>query len=261
MNMDNLLNTIYNADCFEVFPRIPNDYVDLVVVDPPYGIRYGDWDCFESQEHFLHFSAQWISECFRILKPTGTMWGFMGYENVIEFVPILRKYGNVHLHNWVVWARAKGRGSSKHLKSQREDIFHITKSDKFTWNNLKVLREVICPYMKDGKPRGWFLLDGKRVRWTGLGNVWVYTAPWWKDKENRQIHPAQKPFMLIERLILLSSNEGDVVLDPFSGSGTTAVACERLKRKYICIERDKKYYNDSIERLEKVRKDEAAKFF
>lgn len=257
-----MLNTIHNADCFEIFPQIPNDYADLVMVDPPYGIRYGDWDCFESQESFLLFSEKWISECFRILRPTGTMWSFMGYGNIIEYVPILRKYGKVHLENWVIWARAKGRGSSKHLKSQREDIFHVTKSDEFTWNNLKVLREVICPYMKDGKPRGWFLLDGKRVRWTGLGNVWPYTSPFWASKDgDKHIHPAQKPLMLIERLILLSSNEGDTILDPFSGSGTTAVACERLKRKYICIERDKKYYNDSIERLRKVQKDEAAKFF
>lgn len=261
MMMD-LLNKIHNADCFSIFGQLSDDYADLIVVDPPYGIRYEDWDCFENQEAFLQFSMKWISECFRILKPTGTMWCFMGYENIIEFVPILRKYGNVHLENWVIWARAKGRGSSKHLKSQREDIFHITKSDKFTWNNLKVLREVVCPYTKDGKPRGWFVTqDGKRVRWTGLGNVWMYTAPWWKDKENRLIHPTQKPSMLIERLILLSSNEGDVVLDPFSGSGVTAVGCERLNRQYICIEKDENYFNASIERLKKVKRDKEVRFF
>jgi len=260
--MDNLLNKIHNADTFSILEQIPNDSVDLIICDPPYGIKYGSWDCFESQGHFLHFSEKWISECFRTLKPTGTMWSFMGYDNIIEFVPILREYGNVHLENWVVWARQKGRGSSKHLKSQREDIFHVTKSDNFTWNNLKVLREVICPYMKDGKPRGWFMDEnGKRVRWTGLGNVWMYTSPFWKSKEDRQIHPAQKPSMLIERLILLSSNKGDIVLDPFSGSGVTAVVCEKLKRKYICVERDEKHYNNSVERLEKVRKDETAKFF
>lgn len=260
--MINLLNTIQNADYFSIYPRIPNNSVDLIVCDPPYGIGYGVWDIWSSLEEFLLFTRKWVSECFRVLKPTGTMWSFMGYENIIEFVPILRKYGNVHLENWVVWARQKGRGSSKHLKSQREDIFHTTKSNKFTWNNLRVLREVICPYMKDGKPRGWFVDEnGKRVRWTGLGNVWMYTSPFWKSKDDKQIHPAQKPTMLIERLVLLSSNEGDVVLDPFSGSGVTAIACEKLKRKYICIERDEKHYNDSVERLKKFRKDKAAKFF
>ena len=71
--MKSLLNIIHNADCFEVFSRIPNDSVELVCVDPPYGIRYGTWDCFESQEAFLRFSEKWISECVRVLKPTGTM--------------------------------------------------------------------------------------------------------------------------------------------------------------------------------------------
>ena len=260
--MDNLLNTIQNADCFDVFDQIPDDCVDLVMVDPPYGIGRGVWDVFKTEMEFIKFTDCWVNECFRVLKSTGTMWSFMGYSHILDLIPILQGVGNVHLENWVVWARQKGRGSSKHLKSQREDIFHITKTDKFTWNNLKVLREVICPYMKDGKPRGWFIDEnGKRVRWTGLGNVWFYTSPFWKSKDDKQIHPAQKPSMLIERLVLLSSNEGDTVLDPFSGSGVTAVACEKLKRKYICIEKNEKHYNDSIERLEKVRKDEAAKFF
>jgi len=255
-------STIQNADCFSIFPQIANESIDLVIVDPPYGIGYSSWDHFENQKEFLEFSERWISECFRILKPAGTMWSFMGFENIIEFVPILRKYGNVHLENWVVWVRAKGRGSSKHLKSQREDIFHITKSKKFTWNSLKVLREVICPYVKDGKPRGWFVDEnGKRVRWTGLGNVWPYTSPFWSSKEDRQIHPAQKPLLLIERLVLLSSNEGDVVLDPFSGSGVTALACEKYKRRYICVEKNEEYYNNSVERLKRFQKDVKAKLF
>lgn len=252
--MESLLNTIQNADCFSIFSQIPNGCVDLAVVDPPYGIKYKPWDTWSTKKGFWEFTEKWISECLRVLKPTGTLWSFMGYEHIIEFVPILRKYGDVHLENWVVWARQKGRGSSKHLKSQREDIFHVTKSDVYTWNNIKVLKDVVVPYMKDGTPRGWFINEkGERKRWSGLGNVWVYTAPFWKSKD-RQIHPAQKPLLLIERLILLSSNEGDVVLDPFSGSGATAVVCKGLNRKFICIEKDKEYYNGSIERLRKFRK-------
>jgi len=249
--IEKFINTIQGKDCFDVFSQIPNDTIDLVICDPPYGINYKEWDKFED---FLDFTERWVKECFRVLKPTGTMWSFMGYSNIFDFVPILEKYGKVHLENWVVWARQKGRGSSKHLKSQREDIFHITKTDKFTWNNLKVLREVICPYMKEGKPRGWFVDEnGKRVRWTGLGNVWCYTAPFWASKD-KQIHPSQKPLMLIERLILLSSNEGDVVLDPFSGSGVTAIVCKKLKRDFICIEKNKQYYDDSVKRFQEFEK-------
>ena len=260
--MKNLFNKIHNADTFDILEQIPDDSVDLVIVDPPYGIGCGVWDVFKTEEAFIKFTDRWVNECFRVLKPTGTMWSFMGYSRIFDFVPILQGVGIVHLENWVVWARAKGRGSSKHLKSIREDIFHITKSDKFIWNNLKVLREVICPYTKNGKPRGWFVDEnGKRVRWTGLGNVWTYSAPFWKSKTDKQIHPCQKPTLMIERLVLLSSNEEDIVLDPFSGSGVTAVVCENLKRKYICIERDEKHYNSSVERLKKFKKRQSYAIF
>ncbi|MHA1302513.1 MAG: DNA-methyltransferase [Candidatus Heimdallarchaeaceae archaeon] len=259
--MNNLLNVIHNINCFELFPKIPDKSVDLVLTDPPYGINYKSWDKFID---FNEFMIAWLSECFRVLKPTGTMWSFMGYQNIFDFVPLLQQYGDVHLENWVVWARQKGRGSSKHLKSVREDIFHITKSDKFTWNNVKILRDAIWAYKNiDGSPRGWFVNEkGERKRWTGLGNVWVFSSPFWKSKnEDAYLHPAQKPVAMIERLVLLSSNEGDVVLDPFSGSGVTAIACERWKRKYICIEKNKEYYDDSVKRLERFRKDETAKIF
>ncbi len=245
--MNNLpINKIIKGDCLEIMKDIPNNSIDLVVTDPPYGISYGEWDNIE----FNNFTEQWVRECFRVLKDNGTMWSFMGYQHILDFIPLLRKYGYVHLENWVVWARQKGRGSSKHLKSQREDIFHITKSNQYVWNNLKVLREVVCPYVKDGKPRGWFINEqGKRVRWTGLGNVWVYTSPQYNSKTDKQVHPAQKPLMLMERLILLSSNEGDLILDPFIGSGTTAVACIKLKRNFIGIEKDEKYFKIAEERI------------
>ncbi|HRT03224.1 MAG TPA: site-specific DNA-methyltransferase [Candidatus Diapherotrites archaeon] len=245
--MNNLpINKIIKGDCLEIMKDIPNNSIDLVVTDPPYGISYGEWDNIE----FNNFTEQWVRECFRVLKNNGTMWSFMGYQRILEFIPLLRKYGYVYLENWVVWARQKGRCSSKHLKSQREDIFHITKSNQYVWNNLKVLREVVCPYVKDGKPRGWFINEqGKRVRWTGLGNVWVYTSPQYNSKTDKQVHPAQKPLMLMERLILLSSNEGDLILDPFIGSGTTVVACIKLKRNFIGIEKDEKYFKIAEERI------------
>ena len=225
---------IINDDCFKILPTIEDNSVDLVLTDPPYGIKYKKWDEID----FIPFTITWLSECFRVLKPTGTLWSFMGYENLFDFVPLLKEYGLVHLENWVVWARQKGRGSSKHLKSQREDIFHVTKSKEFTWNNIKILRDAVVAYVKDGKPRGWFINeDGRRVRWTGLGNVWVFTAPFWNSKMDKPIHPAQKPIALIERLIKLSSNEGDLILDPFAGSCVVERACNNLSRKSICIEK------------------------
>jgi len=238
---------LLSGDSVKILKSMEDQSVDLICTDPPYGIKYKEWDDID----FVSFTDVWLKESFRVLKDTGTLWSFMGYENIFKFVPLLDRYGLNHLENWVVWARQKGRGSSKHLKSTREDIFHVTKSDTYTWNNLKMLREVVVPYVKDGKPRGWFINnEGNRVRWTGLGNVWVYTSPFWNSKSDLLVHPSQKPVDLMERLIRLSSNEGDVVLDPFMGSGSTGVAALRSNRRFIGIERDSHYFSVAYSRIE-----------
>ncbi len=249
--------TLYLGDCLEIMPQIIKDKsADMVITDPPYMIDYKEWDncLFQKCIDFEDFTEKWIKECFRILKDTGSFWSFMGYQNIVSFFKILEKYGFPHYENWVIWARQKGRGSSKHLKSQREDIIHVTKNKiEYVWNNLKMLREVVCPYTKNGKPRGWFLDEnGKRVRWTGLGNVWVYSVPYWGGIEEKQVHPSQKPIMLIERLALLSSNENAIIFDPFMGSGTTGVVCIKSKRKFIGIEGEEKYFDIACERIAKA---------
>jgi len=239
---------IYNADFItEAQHVIPDNSVDLIVTDPPYLIGYDYWD-----NKSIEWHHHWLAECKRILKPGGTIWSFMAASSkdgkvpiAFEFSKIMEKYFQVDYRNWVVWARQKGRGASKHLKSQREDLFYATKlgGDK-TWNNIQMLREVCTPYMKDGRPRGWFLDEfGKRVRWTGLGNVWTYTAPQYNSIADKQIHSAQKPTMMIERIIRLSSNEGDLVFDPFMGSGTTAMAAKISNRNYCGFELDKNNFS------------------
>ena len=250
------MNTIYFEDCISGMKKLPDKSVNLVVTDPPYYIRYKAWD---KTADFVKSTEDWLQEVFRVLKPNGTLWSFMGYERVFEFVPLLNKYGICHLENWTIVAHSKGRGASKHLKSIREDLFHVTKSKKFTWNSQQTLREVIAPYVKDGRPRGWFLIDlpdekgqivKRRARWTGLGNVWVYSFPQYNSICEKQIHPAQKPIMLMERLIRLSSNKGDLVLDPFMGSGTTALACKLSGRNFIGFENNKEYYKKAKQRLD-----------
>lgn len=249
---------LYNSDIFKSLDKIiPDESLDLVPTDPPYQIGYGNhaWDKHE----FVSFTQQWVELIVRKLKPNGTMWAFMAKDNAFTwsgcekgFVNILEEYGTVHMENWVTWARQKGRGSSKHLKSQREELFHFTKHPTdFTWNNLKMLREVIAPYVKDGRPRGWFLDEfGKRVRWTGLGNVWTYSAPQFNGVSEKQFHPSQKPVMMMERIVRLSSDLRQVVLDPFMGSGTTAIACLLSDRQFIGFEQDKKFFNYAKERCD-----------
>lgn len=250
---------IFNEDYKEAIKRIPDESIDLVVTDPPYFINYQnkDWD---KTSNFQEDSESWIKECFRVLKPNGTLWSFMSYNRVFEFVPLLNKYGTCHLNNWTILCHSKGRGSSKHLKSLREDIFHVTKDPKkYTWNSLKTLREVIAPYVKDGRPRGWFIVDlpdengeivKHRARWTGLGNVWVYSFPQHNSICEKQFHPSQKPVMAMERLIRLSSNPGDTILDPFLGSGTSAIAARISDRKFIGFEKNKEYFDFAKNRID-----------
>jgi site-specific DNA-methyltransferase (adenine-specific) len=242
------------GDFFEKSKDLKNNSVPLSLADPPYLIGYKHWD-----KQDVDFMFKWIDISVSKLTDTGSMWIFMAKDNLFThkecpmgLVNVLQEYGTVHLENWVTWARQKGRGSSKHLKSMREEIIHFTKhKTKYTWNHLQTLREVIAPYVKDGRPRGWFLdSDGTRKRWTGLGNTWVYSSPQWNGIVEKQWHPAQKPIMLLERLIRLSSNEGDLVVDPFAGSFSTAVACKLSKRDFWGTEREKEYYNKGCERVE-----------
>ncbi len=248
---------LYEMDIFKhISNNIEDDSIDLIAVDPPYLIGYAnhEWD----KHDFVVFTEKWVELVMKKLKPTGTMWSFMAKDNSFTwsgcekgFVNILEEYGTVHMDNWVTWARQKGRGSSKHLKSQREELFHFTKDpSNYTWNNLKMLREVIAPYVKDGRPRGWFLDEnGKRVRWTGLGNVWTYSAPQFNGVSEKQIHSSQKSVMMMERIIRLSSNENDLVLDPFMGSGTTGIACKLSNRNFKGFENDNSMYEKASKRI------------
>lgn len=239
-SMNNL--QLHNGDSLELLKSFEDESVDLVVVDPPYCINYKEWD----KEDFLILSSKWLSEISRVLREGGTAWSFMGYQHICEFIYLCGEYLNVNLDNWCIWCRNKGRGSKKKLKSQREDILYMTKGKEgIVWNPLKICREVIAPYVKDGKPRGWVLdqSTGKRIRWTGAGNVFFYSAPQWNGKVEKQFHPSQKPVMLLQRLIMLSSNEGDVVLDPFMGSGSCGIASITTNRRFIGIEKDKDTFN------------------
>lgn len=249
--------SLYNKDIFKSLNNhVIDDSIPLIATDPPYQIGYGnhDWDKHE----FVEFTYKWVELIIRKMSPNGTMWAFMAKDNAFTwsgcekgFVNICEDLGlTVHMENWVGWARQKGRGSSKHLKSQREEIFHFTKHPTdYVWHPLKMLREVVTPYMKDGRPRGWFIDEnGNRVRWTGLGNMWTYSAPQFNGVSEKQFHPSQKPVMMMERLVRLSSDYRQIVLDPFMGSGTTGIAAQLSDRMFIGFEKDKKYFKFAEER-------------
>lgn len=241
---------LFNEDCFERMKQMSDNSVSLIVTDPPYGINFKgvtsntDWDNLDYSKFLIKF----LTEAKRILTDDGTLWMFCGRTKILEVFDAIQKVGlRCNLENWLTYARAKGRGSKNKLKSQAEEVLHITKSSKFTWRSIEYLREVVAPYVKDGKPRGWFLDQntGQRVRWSGVGNVLAFSSPFHINKFEKQIHSTQKPMLLFTELIMLSSKPGDTVFDPFAGSGASGVAADACGRNWIGCELDEEMYNKS----------------
>jgi site-specific DNA-methyltransferase (adenine-specific) len=148
------------------------------------------------------------------------------------------------VRNRITWEREKGRGARTNWKNCSEDIWFCTVSDDYVFNvdAVKLKRRVIAPYTDPkGKPKDWDQSPAGRFRLTHPSNVWTdLSVPFWSMPENTE-HPTQKPEKLLAKIVLASSNEGDVVLDPFLGSGTTCVAAKKLKRRYIGVEIDELY--------------------
>jgi site-specific DNA-methyltransferase (adenine-specific) len=148
------------------------------------------------------------------------------------------------VRNRITWEREKGRGAQRNWKNNSEDIWYATLSDQYTFNvdAVKLKRRVIAPYKQDGAPKDWdYGDDGEKYRLTYPSNLWTdISVPFWSMPENTD-HPTQKPEKLMAKLILASSHVGDVVCDPFLGSGTTSVVAKKLVRRYIGIEIDERY--------------------
>ena len=150
----------------------------------------------------------------------------------------------LRIRNRITWEREKGRGAKSNWKNSSEDIWFCTVSNKFTFNveTVKLRRKVIAPYRNgDGTPKDWDETQGGNFRDTHPSNMWTdITIPFWSMPENTD-HPTQKSEKLLAKLVLASSNQGDLVLDPFLGSGTSSVVASKLDRHYIGIEAVEEY--------------------
>jgi site-specific DNA-methyltransferase (adenine-specific) len=155
--------------------------------------------------------------------------------------PILKKH--FHIQNRITWQREKGRGAKSNWKNSMEDIWFATMSDDYYFNvdAVMIRRKVIAPYKVDGKPKDWEECEDGNYRNTHPSNFWDdITVPYWSMPENTD-HPTQKPEKLVAKLILASSAVGQVIMDPFLGSGTTSVVAKKLGRRYVGIEQNQQY--------------------
>ncbi|MDR1693688.1 MAG: site-specific DNA-methyltransferase [Lactobacillaceae bacterium] len=253
-SINELENKIIFQDSFKALKYIPDNSVDLIVVDPPYNLTkiFGTTKFKEcGLDDYKKWFSQWLKQCYRILKQNGTIYICSDWKTSIAIPEIACKYFT--LQNRISWEREKGRGAKNNWKNCLEDIWFFTKSNEYTFNldSVKVQRNVLAPYRDtNGKPKDWVENGDAKLRYTYPSNIWTdISIPFWSMPENTS-HPTQKPEKLIAKLILASSNEEDIVFDPFLGSGTTAVTAKKLNRKFLGIEREKEYVALGLKRLE-----------
>lgn len=257
-SIEDICNKTIVGDTFSVIPLLPKAFVDLLIVDPPYNLdKNFNGDKFKktSDEQYYDYTENWVKAVLPLLKDNATIYVCCDWQSSLIIGTVLKKYLNVQ--NRITWQREKGRGALTNWKNGMEDIWFATKSKNYTFNveDVKVRRRVIAPYKVDGKPKDWEETDEGNFRNTYPSNFWDdISIPYWSMSENTA-HPTQKSEKLLAKLILASSNPGDVVFDPFLGSGSTSVTAKKLGRTFVGIEQNEQYCVWAEKRLEMAESD------
>jgi site-specific DNA-methyltransferase (adenine-specific) len=225
------INKIIQGDCLELFKEIPDNSIDMTFADPPFNLKknYRSYNDKLEFREYLKWCRSWIFEMVRVTKPTGSIF----IHNIPKWLTYYATYLNefAHFKHWISWD-APTAPMGRSLQPAHYGILFYGKSEKDTKIN-----ELRYPHKRDRK-QGYLLKDygGKKDKLHPFGplvsDVWTDIHRI-KHNKNRDLHPCQLPIHLLDRLILLSTDENDIVLDPFSGTGTTAISAKRLGRKYI----------------------------
>lgn len=241
-------------DVFDILDWLPANSIDLLFADPPYNLTksfHGHSFTPVSLLEYERWLESWLSKLVRVLKPTASVYICGDWRSSAAIHRVAEKHFIVR--NRITWEREKGRGAKTNWKNCSEDIWFCTMSDEYVFNieDVKLKRRVIAPYTdQEGEPKDWAETDEGRFRLTYPSNLWTdITVPFWSMPENTD-HPTQKPEKLLAKIVLASSNPGDVVLDPFLGSGTTSVVAKKLQRHHIGIEIDEMYCCIAEKRLD-----------
>lgn len=229
---------IIQGDAVKLLKSIEEKSIDLLIADPPYNLSkdYGNKSDSRTFNDYIDFSKEWVKEAKRVLKDSGTIYVFMGFRFISYLYQILEKDNNLKFCNWICWHYTQGIGKRKGFSPRHDDILMFTKSNKFKFN-LDAVRVPQKYYRSVNNMRG-----------ANPGDVWKFSHIHY-CQENRQNHPTQKPEGLIERMVLASSNKGDLILDPFAGSGTTLRVCQQLNRNCIGFELNHDYVKTTKDRL------------
>lgn len=238
------VNKTILGDLFKCINKVEDGSIDLLIVDPPYNLNknfHGNSFKESNDLAYAEYTEKWIKAVMPKLKNTASVYVCCDWKSSLVIGAVLQKH--FILRNRITWQREKGRGAKSNWKNGLEDVFFATVSDEYTFNlnAVKVRKKVLAPYKENGAPKDWEQTENGNYRNTCPSNFWDDIAiPYWSMPENTA-HPTQKPEKLIAKLILASSNAGDLVLDPFAGSGTTGVVAKKLGRNYIDIEQNPLY--------------------
>lgn len=254
---------LYQGDSIKWLESLPSSSVDLVFADPPYNIKKAEWDNFESQEKYIEWSIKWIAQASRVLKPTGSLY-VCGFSEILADIkhPASKYFKHCR---WLIWHYKNKANLGNEWGRSHESIIHFRKTDACKLN----IDDIRTPYgahtlKYPSHPQA------ETSAYSGNGNKqrdnWIPNPKGAKPKDVIDIpttcngmgektpHPTQKPEELLRKFVLASSNEGDLVIDPFSGSGTTIVVAEQLKRRWMGCDMNIHYNQWAMERLKNVRR-------
>ena len=237
---------LFCGDCLQLLPQFPQNSIDMIFADPPYflsnggitchagkmvSVNKGKWDVSHGIEENHKFNLAWLSQCQQVLTKNGVIW-VSGTAHVTFSIGFAMQQLGFKILNDIIWFKpnASPNLSCRYFTHSTETVIWAAKTQrsKHTFN-YELMKQ---------------LGNGKQMR-----NLWEISPPQPKEKIHGK-HPTQKPLKLLERILLASTNEGDVVLDPFNGSGSTGVTALRLGRKYIGIEISEEYLDLTINRLQ-----------
>ena len=253
---------LFQGNSIQWMSSLSTSSVDLVFADPPYNIKKADWDTFESQEKYIEWSIEWISQASRILRPNGSLY-VCGFSEILADLKHPASKFFKHCR-WLIWHYKNKANLGSDWGRSHESIIHFRKSDGTKLN----IDDVRTPYgahtlKYPSHPQADSSAFGKGA--TIQRENWMPNPKGAKPKDVIDIpttcngmgektpHPTQKPEELVRKFVLASSNEGELVVDPFSGSGTTAVVAENLNRRWMGCDLDVQYNKWAIERIEKIR--------
>jgi len=242
---EDITDRLFCDDVFSALPNLPDQSVDLMFADPPYNLTksFNDRKFKKtSTDEYTEWLDSWLAQTKRLLKPTASIYICGDWRSSSAIHRVGEKY--FIPQNRITWEREKGRGAKSNWKNCSEDIWFFTVSEDYYFDVSAVMlkRQVIAPYTDpNGAPKDWVETDGGRFRVTHPSNLWTdLTVPYWSMPENTD-HPTQKPEKLLAKIVLASSKPGDLVFDPFNGSGTTTVVAQKLGRHFLGIEIDETF--------------------